>query len=325
MRLWSATALLVEWNRATWTLHYDNCPDPEERQHSARASVLELEEDSQSFQVIQAQVYDAIERHCAKLVKAVMAEIERRLVARRQCSRFTSFLASIIFLNCVERMSLLFRGFDADRAGSVGTTSRASQTPQSEESRIEEELFGIDEPEGEAAEPPRVWPFDTNPRDYWSQYRGVLNLLGVMLELRDLLPKTFADDETEIIKGVTGVAPETKASAEKTAEMVEQARVMAEWLKEANVTKSQLQKAKWTQDTIPTSSTRDWDLRLIAELVLPKQKVATPSRTGLSLPGSNVSLAPKRRQQKKRKVGNATQDSYASMQNQFRTKGPRFS
>lgn len=67
-----------------------------------------------STHLILAQLCSVIETRCSALNKTISSELERRILQRQQVCRFATFLASVIFLNCIERMTGFHR--------SVGTT-----------------------------------------------------------------------------------------------------------------------------------------------------------------------------------------------------------
>lgn len=68
--------------------------------------------DAESFALIQMQLRSAAEKRSAVNGKAVMNELERRLLQRQQSGSFETFLVALILLNCVERTCWLFKTWE---------------------------------------------------------------------------------------------------------------------------------------------------------------------------------------------------------------------
>lgn len=64
--------------------------------------------------MIVLQLLAATERYAAKLGKAIMNELERRLLQRRQASPFETFVVTIILLACTGQMAWYFRKLELE-------------------------------------------------------------------------------------------------------------------------------------------------------------------------------------------------------------------
>ena len=205
------------------------------------------------YELIKAQLLDATERYSATQSKAVMAELERRLLARQQTASFITFLVSVILLNCVERMSLLYRSFD--------TNTPTQQDDNTDALDLTEQPSGI----------PTDWPLDSAPSVFWSQGQSFANLLQLLLRLRGLPPRTYikVDGSLVVISNDKINPVEIPADGPYPDSVDEQEVLMAQWLGDTNVSVPQLQMAKDGGDDtalVPGA----WDLRFIAGLLLPE-------------------------------------------------------
>lgn len=87
---------------------------------SAASTTEDLSPTSTSHHLMQAQLLATMETRCSKLSKNVLNEVERRLLQRQQTSRFTTLLAALLFLRCVERMTAYFHSQDSARQSHGG-------------------------------------------------------------------------------------------------------------------------------------------------------------------------------------------------------------
>lgn len=70
--------------------------------------------DVESYSLISAQLRSAAEKRAARVSKTMLSKYEQRLLQRQRAGGFRTFLATLILLNCVERMSWLFRSWNCD-------------------------------------------------------------------------------------------------------------------------------------------------------------------------------------------------------------------
>jgi len=106
-----------------------------------------------SHRLIKTQLLAALENRVHRLSKSILNELEHRLLQRQQVSAFATFIAAVIFLNCVERMSAFYRMFDNESAL-------------------------------------HSWPLQAPPPAIWTQSTNFAHLLTMLLRLRALPPKT---------------------------------------------------------------------------------------------------------------------------------------
>lgn len=103
------------------------------------------------------QLLAATERYAAKLSKAIMNELERRLLQRRQASPFETFLVTIILLACTGQMAWYFRKLER-KSDFKGFT-----------------------PNTEAG-----WPLDNPSSNYIEQSEQLRDLLYMLLKTRGI-------------------------------------------------------------------------------------------------------------------------------------------
>ncbi|KIW06723.1 uncharacterized protein PV09_02417 [Verruconis gallopava] len=132
---------------------------------------------------IYIQLRRKLERACDTHFKAIMTELEKSLIQRRQADNFETFLGTTILLRCVEMVSYMYKGYDhLVDASSNGTRK--------------DELYGAD-----------AWPLENSPNHYWQQGERFSDLLSSMLRLRKVLPeytvrggKIKVQDENEVVR-----------------------------------------------------------------------------------------------------------------------------
>ncbi|EEP78566.1 predicted protein [Uncinocarpus reesii 1704] len=114
--LWVATSILVG-PLLPWKL-FLNPTLPPASLHSLTSSSngwrISIGEggEFESYALICGQLKAAVEKRAAKTSKAVLNRIEQRLLQKQRDGNFQTFLASVILLNCVERMSWLFYSWE---------------------------------------------------------------------------------------------------------------------------------------------------------------------------------------------------------------------
>lgn len=118
LELWITTSILVD-PLLNWTLYLNPTLPPTILQplttntNESRIPV-NTTSDVESYSLISAQLRSAAEKRAAKVSKMMLGKYEQRLLQRQRAGGFRTFLATLILLNCVERMSWLFRSWNCD-------------------------------------------------------------------------------------------------------------------------------------------------------------------------------------------------------------------
>lgn len=108
-----------------------------------------------TYQLLCMQLSAAVEKKAALTAKAVLNDLERRLLQRSSTSSFETFLVAIILLNCVEKSTWLFKSWEQDYLKAR-------------------------------------WPLDKTPIWYGSQGDRITDMLQMLLRMRNIPPKTYA-------------------------------------------------------------------------------------------------------------------------------------
>jgi len=108
-----------------------------------------------TYQLLCMQLSAAVEKKAALTSKAVLNDLERRLLQRSSTSSFETFLVAIILLNCVEKSTWLFKSWEQDYLKAR-------------------------------------WPLDKTPIWYGSQGDRITDMLQMLLRMRNIPPKTYA-------------------------------------------------------------------------------------------------------------------------------------
>ena len=116
-----------------------------------------------SHALISGQLRGAIEKRAEHLSKFVMTKLEKRFIEPHKNNQFETFLIAVILLNCVERMSWLFRTWDNEQS-----LAR--------------------------------WPLDRSPDSYTSQGDGFSDVLHMLLRVRTLIPRTIPRSDNGILR-----------------------------------------------------------------------------------------------------------------------------
>ena len=213
IHLWVATNILVE-KGPLWTISYnpndapvtDNITVVDERKDDDdddddddAAKPSERSQDDQrvhfsphdpDYDIMHAQLQDAAERYCQKQAKACLNDLERRLLLRQQSSSFLTFLAAVICLNCVERMTALYHSFDVESATAENKDDSAHGTDTTPRSQDGQDLL-----------PPSPsnllsdWPLPDPPSVFWPQGPHFASLLQLLLRMRGLPPSIHINDD----------------------------------------------------------------------------------------------------------------------------------
>ncbi|CAD0023210.1 unnamed protein product [Aureobasidium pullulans] len=251
INLWAATNILIS-NEPIWSIFYEpNHPPVMEAVHGehpeegASASSDKnqsdrkaFSQDSTDYTVIYAQLQHAAERYCQKQAKFVMNELERRLLQRQQSSSFLTFLAAVILLNCVERMTGLYRSFDPTGFSSNDDIHAQLTTDNNEDSSHQ-------------------------PGESFS------NLVHLLLRMRGLPPATLVRHTGSLVvipsSHNKAYSSETQGPAAES-----QLQLAAAWIERTNVSAYDLLRAKDRPISELGPDPRTWDLRFIAPLLLPQ-------------------------------------------------------
>ncbi|KAJ5135807.1 uncharacterized protein N7515_005085 [Penicillium bovifimosum] len=171
LELWVATHILVD-TELTWKTYYNPTLPPNSLHPLSQPSDegrLPIEEvtDPESYGLLCSQLRAAMEKRASHLSKAVINDLERRLLQRQKCGWFDTFIVAIILLNCVERTCWLFRSWDNENFS-------------------------------------QRWPLDKRPPYYFNQSDRFANILEMLLRMRHIPPKATFRPDNGILKAVDG-------------------------------------------------------------------------------------------------------------------------
>ncbi|KAG8626388.1 hypothetical protein KVT40_005333 [Elsinoe batatas] len=264
LHLHAATTILCAPQDLHWSLVYvlPNEDGQTETPHHLSTS-------RPDFPVLQAQTLDAIERFAGQTFKHVANELERRLLARTTSTPLTTYLVTVLLLNCVERMSLLFRRFD--------------QREHIHTNDIDAEHLQTEQDMAAAGE---EWPLSKPPRHYVTQAASFGGLCGMLLRMRQLVPRTVVktDDSLAVIRTqgrkIAEVLPYTaedetmlgpeRGESEKDKDKERFLREVAGWLRSTGLkTQEVLSRTRLTDDDVG-EGWKAWDMRFVGGLVLPE-------------------------------------------------------
>jgi hypothetical protein len=290
INLWAATNILIS-NEPIWSVFYEPshppvmeavhtqhldeaaAASPEDKNHSDRKA---FDPATQDYQVIYAQLQHAAERYCQKQAKFVMNELERRLLQRQHSSSFLTFLAAVILLNCVERMTALYRSFDPVRHSSAQDMHKRLTTSNDDDDDNNSHQQPVLFPTAETPDRPQDWLLDEPPSHFWPQGDSFSNLLHLLLRMRGLPPATLVPHTGSLI--VTPSSHNKAYSSETQGPAAEsQLQLAAAWLERTSVSAYDLLSAQNTPLEELGREARDWDLRYIAPLLLPQSAVGSGS------------------------------------------------
>ncbi|PGG96380.1 hypothetical protein AJ79_09620 [Helicocarpus griseus UAMH5409] len=168
LELWIATRILVD-KELRWKIYLNPTLPPSSTQPlsstSTESSTLIDETISpQSYSLITAQLRAATERFAGRLSKTVLGKIEQRLLQKQRSGHFRTFLGAVVLMNCVERMTWLFKSWESG----------------------EQEV--------------QKWPLENGPDSYASQGDRFADIVSTHLRMRTLAPDYTVDPETGILK-----------------------------------------------------------------------------------------------------------------------------
>lgn len=251
IELWVETNLLVSQGRDVFEIRYNpdipSSPGSQIVEWTDNASQRPLSSKSVSYSLICSQIRAATETACRELSKAVMNELERRLLQRQQVSSFATFISAVVLLNCIERISSFYHSLDLTSSLSTGTKDATTSATQS----------------------------DLDSRLLWYPLAAVLSstlplqgphfarILTTLLHMRALPPKTTltADNKLAVLQEpvlpvrLNGVAVRGQRDAETSR--------AAEWLDPLRLDVDELRARR--DDENPGAN---WDMRFISAVLL---------------------------------------------------------
>ncbi|WEW61625.1 hypothetical protein PRK78_007116 [Emydomyces testavorans] len=171
MELWVATSILVG-PLLPWRVFLNPTLPPAAPQALTSSSngwriPISGGDDLESYSLICSQLRAAAEKRAAKISKVVLNRIEQRLLQKQKEGNFRTFLASLILLNCVERMSWLFYSWE--------NSEYASR-----------------------------WPLERRPSDFAAQGDRFSSIVATHLKMRSLAPAFLVKPDTGILKAGSG-------------------------------------------------------------------------------------------------------------------------
>jgi len=248
INLWTATNVLATSAESRWNIHLNTEKKAAYEPETTEPGPHIISSDRTDYDLIRSQLLDATERYCATQGKAVVAELERRLLARQQTAAFITFLVSVILLNCIERMSLLYKSFDVSPSQEGDIKNNDSES---------------------TGHTPVDWPLDAPPSAFWPQGASFANLLHLLLRLRGLPPRTYVRED-----GCMAVITDSKANPIEIPtdgshpDHVDVQQVyMAQWLQGTGAMAQDLRTARDLGNDVEAKPGA-WDLRFIAGLLL---------------------------------------------------------
>lgn len=240
VELWAETSVLARLHHDDVKLKYHPTRQPNAQPTStttAHADNAASPLSNRSRTLILAQVLSAVETRGSALSKTVLNELERRLLQRKQVSRFVTFVSSILLLNCIERMTGLYRSFDPDQ----------TSNPDSNSAQLR----------------PSHWPLDEPPRKLWLQGERFADLLIMLLRMRALPPRTCKTADGTLI------VDQSQATAREQAE--EPTTVPAAWLDPIQLKEDEVVAIRDRGLPDPAKGADGWDLKFISRLLVPEQ------------------------------------------------------
>ncbi|ODH40554.1 hypothetical protein ACO22_01591 [Paracoccidioides brasiliensis] len=166
--LWIATRILVD-TELNWKIYLNPTLPPSSTQPLSSTStesctVIDETVSPHSYNLICAQMRAATERFAGRISKVVLGKIEQRLLQKQSSGHFQTFLAAIILMNSVERMTWLFKNWDSSEQGNL------------------------------------KWPLESRPAVYAAQDDRFADIVNTHLRMRSLAPECIVEVETGNIR-----------------------------------------------------------------------------------------------------------------------------
>jgi hypothetical protein len=179
IELWVETNILVPDGQGVLQIRHNSsmspCQDPQTVDWSDDSSHQNrpLPSDCLSYDLVRSQLLAATENACHRLSRAVMNELERRLLQRQQVSAFATFISAVVLFSCIERITSFYHAMDQtappNTAGNIATDTSQPGADTSP-------------PDYPTSVPP--------PSTLWPQGPHFARLLTTLLRMRALPPKT---------------------------------------------------------------------------------------------------------------------------------------
>jgi hypothetical protein len=166
LEFWATVHILVD-HELHWTVSEKTDIDA----RAGQGPVIDQNTSDDTYGLLCLQLNAAAEKKAAQICKAVLNDLERRLLQRSTTSSFETFLVAIILLNCVEKSTWLFKSWEQD----------------SFKSR---------------------WPLDKSPAWYASQGDRITDMLQMLLRMRSVPPKTYTREDGYLATDADQVARE---------------------------------------------------------------------------------------------------------------------
>ena len=180
LELWVETNILVHSYPGALQIRHNSttspCHDPQTvdwSDISGQAS-QPVSPDPLSYDLIRSQLLGATENACHRLSRAVMNELERRLLQRQQVSAFATFISAVLLFSCIERITSFYHAMDPSRLPSIAGDNATVLSP----------------PHGSETRPPGYPTSVAPPSTLWPQGPHFARLLTTLLRMRALPPKT---------------------------------------------------------------------------------------------------------------------------------------
>ncbi|CAK4034600.1 Hypothetical predicted protein [Lecanosticta acicola] len=202
-----------------------------------------------SRKLISAQLLAAIETRCSAQSKVVLNELERRLLQRQQVSRFATYISSVLLLNCIERMTGIYRSLDPIEI--------ADSNPNSDSDADQMR--------------PNAWPLHEPPRKLWLQGGHFADLLIMLLRMRALPPKT-STQEGKLVVDQSQTVPVSINGRSAKEQTEEQTTIPAAWLDPIELHENNLLAIRDSGLPDPAKGATGWDMKFISRLLLPEKK-----------------------------------------------------
>ncbi|GAB7325385.1 hypothetical protein MBLNU13_g09421t1 [Cladosporium sp. NU13] len=188
LELWVETNILVPGHPGTLQIRHNSsgspCQDPQTVDWSddSGQESRPMSPDSLSYDLIRSQLLGATENACHRLSRAVMNELERRLLQRQQVSAFATFVSVVVLFSCIERITSFYHAMDTSHPPSTAGNGATVLSPQP----------------GTESTPPGYPASVPAPSTLWPQGPHFARLLTTLLRMRALPPKTTLTTDNKL-------------------------------------------------------------------------------------------------------------------------------
>jgi hypothetical protein len=184
IELWIETNILISNPQQSLHIRYNPRKSAQAQvwPDDATPSSFTLPLDPRSLALIHSQIMAATESACHRLSKAVMNELERRLLQRQQVSAFATFISAVILFNCIERITAFYYSLDPSPVDTAAPGFPILST--------------------HPHQPSDVHPPSHPPSTKWHQGPHFARLLTTLLRMRALPPRTnrTADNKLAVLQ-----------------------------------------------------------------------------------------------------------------------------